>query len=647
MKNRLSQFLLLCFALLFSQKNMAQWYDPEKVNKKAAGFNEKAYMAATDGKYPEAISFLNQALQADPKFVDAVLSRAGIYGNMKNYTASVTDYEKALEMDRQYAQVYLLPYSISLAGTGNFEKALETVNVFLQNPKLNAQSKKAAEYRKGSYEFAIAYAKNHPAGNYVFAARNMGENINSQALEYFPSLTIDGSKMIYTRRENSDEDFYVSDFLNGQWSKALPIAGKINTNFNEGAQNISQDGDWLIFTGCNYPEGRGSCDLYISFRTKRGGWTEPENLPGAVNTEFWESSPSLSPDKKDLYFSSNRTGGYGGADIWVSHRLAGNRWSNPENLGSSINTGADEGSPFIHADNQTLYFNSSGQPGYGNTDLFLSRKTATGEWQKPENLGYPINTIDDEGSLIVASDGKTSYYASDGADTKGGLDIYSFKLRDDISALKTLWVKGKVYDKKTGQGLPSSIELTEIGTKRAVSRLQTDEEGNYLVTLPLGRDYAFNVNRKGYLFYSDNFSLKANVPDSALRIDIPLQPLEAGASIVLKNIFFDTKKWDLKTESQIELDKLVQLMTDNPTVKIEIAGHTDNVGKTADNLKLSNNRAKAVVQYLLSKGIAAGRLSAKGFAEKKPIAPNTTDTGRAQNRRTEVKIISVIALAVK
>ncbi len=647
MKNRPSFALFLLFFIFFSPRSFSQWYNPDKVNKKAAEINEKAYLAATEGNYKESVNYLNQALQIDPKFLDAWLSRAGIYGNLKNYTSSVADYEKALELDRLYAEVYLLPYSISLAGTGNFEKALETVNKFLQTPRLNAQSKKAAEYRKGTYEFALAYVKNHPAGSYVFKAENMGENINSAALEYFPSLTIDGSKMIYTRRENNDEDFYVSNFANGGWEKAMPISGKINTNYNEGAQNISQDGDILVFTGCNYPEGRGSCDLYIAYRTKNGGWTEPENLPGVINTEFWESSPSLSPDKKDLYFASNRTGGYGGSDIWVSHRITGGRWSEPENLGPSINTAVDEGSPFIHADNQTLYFNSTGHPGYGNTDLFLSRKTADGNWQKPENLGYPVNTIDDEGSLIVASDGKTSYYASDGSDTRGGLDIYSFQLRDDISALKTLWVKGKVYDKKTGQGLPSSIELTEIGTKRAVSRLQTDEDGNYLVTLPLGRDYAFNVNRKGYLFYSDNFSLKTNVPDSALRIDIPLQPLEAGASIVLKNIFFDTKKWDIKPDSQIELDKLVQLMTDNPAVKIEIAGHTDNVGKTADNLKLSNNRAKAVVQYLLSKGIAANRLSAKGFAEKKPIAPNTTDTGRAQNRRTEVKIISVIAQAVK
>ncbi|RZM02858.1 MAG: flagellar motor protein MotB, partial [Pedobacter sp.] len=384
---------------------------------------------------------------------------------MKNYKASVADFEMGMQMDKVYSETYLLPYSISLAGTGDFTRALEMVNLFLATPKLNEQSIKAGNYRKSVYEFAIDFDNKHPRGNYVFAPSNMGSNINSAALEYFPSLTIDGSNMIFTRRENSDEDFYETNYVNGQWTMATPLPGKINTNFNEGAQNISQDGEWLIFTGCNYPEGAGSCDLYIAYKTKSGNWTEPENLGPSVNTEAWESSPSFSPDKRDLYFASNRPGGYGGKDIWVTHRAVNGRWSKPENLGPVINTSGDEGCPFIHADNQTLYFNSNGHPGYGMTDLFLSRRTDS-SWAVPENLGYPVNTIDDEGSLIVASDGKKSYYASDGGDTKGGLDLYSFELKESNRALKTSWVKGKVFDKKTSAGLPSSVELTEVNSRK-------------------------------------------------------------------------------------------------------------------------------------------------------------------------------------
>ena len=638
--NYLFRFLLL-FIIHHLSFNIstAQWYDPDKVNKKAGEIYAAAYEEAVEGKYDAAIQHINEALVIDPQFVDAYLSRAGVYANLKNYTASVKDFEKGLQMDSVYSKTFLLPYSISLAGAGNFRKALEIVTEFLKNPTLNPQSIKAGNYRKSVYTFAVEYEIKHPVKDYVFTPRNLGDSINSAALEYFPSLTIDGSKMIFTRRVNNDEDFYESNFINGNWSVAKPLGGKVNTNLNEGAQNISQDGQLLVFTGCNYPEGQGSCDLYFSIRTNTG-WSEPQNLGSVVNTDFWESSPSLSPDKKDLYFASSRAGGFGGRDIWVTHRLLTGKWSRPENPGEAINTSGDESCPFMHADNQTLYFNSNGHPGYGMTDLFFSKKVNDSSWTVAENLGYPVNTIDDEGSLIVAADGKTAYYASDKSDTKGGLDIYTFQLREDIRPLKTLWVRGKVFDKKTGKGLPSSVELTDINKRNKVSRLQTDEDGNYLVTLPVGKDYAFSVNRKGYLFYSDNFSLSDNTTVPEYTKNIPLQPLEAGAEIILKNIFFDTKLFELKPGSLSELDKVVSLMNDNPNLKIEIDGYTDNTGQPKDNLLLSENRAKAVVNYLLKMGIKPQQLSSKGFGSAKPIADNNTENGKALNRRTELSVIS-------
>jgi outer membrane protein OmpA-like peptidoglycan-associated protein/tetratricopeptide (TPR) repeat protein len=630
--------LLFCISCLAS----AQWYNPQKVNEKAVTIYMLALNKARNEEYATSITMINQALKIEPKFVDAYLSLAGINADMKNYAESVNQFEKAFAMDSIYTRDYLLPYSISLAGTGRFPDALDAVNKFLQVPELNDRSKKAGEFRKGTYQFAVNYAEEHPAKDYIFKPINLGDSINTTDLEYFPSLTIDGKTMVFTKRIKGNEDFYESDLKNGKWGKAYPLPGKINSStFNEGAQNISQDGKWLFFTGCNFPQGLGSCDLYMSYLTNNG-WSEPENLGPNVNSEFWESSPSLSPDKRDLYFSSSVPGGLGGKDIWVCHRNEKGKWDEPVNLGPEINTPGDESTPFIHADNQTLYFNSNGHPGYSDKpDIFVSRKTPDGKWSKPENLGYPVNTIDDEGSMIVAADGKTAYYSSDRGDSKGGLDIYTFELREDLRPLKTLWVKGRVYDNKTKSGLPSSVELTDINTRQLISRLQTDEDGNYLVTLPVGKDYAFNVKRKGYLFYSENYNISKTAPDSTFEADIPLQPIEANAHIILKNVFFDTKKTELKPQSITELDNVVRFMNENPAIKIQISGYTDNIGKPADNLTLSKGRAVAVVSYLVNKGIKTERMSFKGNGEANPVADNKNDEGRALNRRTELSIVSV------
>ena len=615
-------------------------YDPSKVKKKAMELYDKALEQARDGKFMEGIQILDEAVKIDPGFLDAYLSIAGMYGEVKNYENAINNYNKAKAIDADYFKDYNLPYSINLAGRGEFEKALSAVNEFLTIPNLNASSQKAGEYRQKSYSFAIEYARQKALGDYKFDPVNLGDNINSKVSEYFPTITIDGRQLVYTRRVNNfNEDFFGSELSGTGWGASKGLLGDINTNQNEGAQNISQDGQWLIFTGCNFPEGMGSCDLYISYLTS-DGWSAPENLGRGINADAWESAPSLSPDKRDLYFSSNRAGGYGSSDIYVSHRLANGRWTEPENLGPEVNTAGNESCPFIHSDNQTLYFTSNGHLGYGGDDLLMTKKGPKNMWSRAVNLGYPINTIENEGSLVVAADGKTAYYASDRSDSRGGLDIYSFELRNDIRPAKTLWVKGKVFDKKTNKGLPSAVELTDLSTQSVLSKVQTDETGSYLITLPVGKDYAFNVNRKGYLFFSENFSLSHKTSDSTYNIDIPLQPLEANATVILKNIFFDVNKYDLEPESTSELDMVVMLLKENPTLKIQINGHTDNIGKAADNLKLSNDRAQSVVKYLVTKGIEIKRLSFRGFGANQPIASNNSEEGKAQNRRTELIVIS-------
>ena len=630
-----------CIILFLCTASLAKGqYNPEKVNKKSAQVYSKALEIAQNSDFKQSIQILEGLVKTDVSFEDAWLSLAGMYGELKNYTAATSSYEKARSIDSVYFQDYNLPYSINLAGMGEFEKALAATNEFLRIRNLNETSRKAGEYRKRSYEFAVSYARSQINPSYKFEPKNLGDSINTKDSEYYPTITIDNKELIFTRRVNNfNEDFYGSTDTASHWSRARGLSGNINSAQNEGAQNISQDGQWLIFTGCNFKDGYGSCDLYISYLSAEG-WTAPENMGDRINTEFWESAPSLSPDKQDLYFASRRTGGYGGSDIYISHRLPNGKWTDPQNAGPEINTAGDESCPFIHADNQTLYFTSNGHIGYGGDDLYLTRKGTSGKWSAATNLGYPINTIENEGSLVIAADGETAYYASDRNDSRGGLDLYTFNLRSDVRPVKTLWIKGKVFDKKTTKGLPSAVELTDLVTKAIASKVQTDERGNYLITLPVGRDYAFNVNRKGYLFYSENFPLSQKNADSTYNIDIPLQPIEANATIVLKNIFFDVNKYNLRTESQIELNSIVGLMKDNPAVTIQINGHTDNAGRPADNLKLSNDRAQAVVTYLVSQGVSAKRLSYKGFGDTQPVTDNKTEEGKARNRRTELKVVA-------
>ncbi len=632
-------FGLFILFLFFGEVVIGQVYDANKVSKKAKKNYEQAMLKVDEGDYLSALTFLDQAIANYPNYLDAILSKAGILSELKRYEGSVENYERAFVVDQEQSREYLFTYAIALAGSGNFKKALQAVDRFLLLPNINAASLQAARYRRKSFAFAVQNLENNAA---VAPSKieNAGEAINSVASEYYPTMTIDGKQLVITRRTrgSADEDFFVSLRKDGKWETAIPLEGKINTGYKEGGQQISPDGEWMVFTGKDYPEGFGSFDIYIAYLTNNG-WSERQNLGAAINTEYWESAPCLSPDKKYLYFASDRPGGYGGSDIYVSTRMANGKWSLPQNLGSTINTGGDESCPFIHADNETLYFNSNGHEGFGGTDLFLSKKSTNG-FLIPQNLGFPINTINDEGSLFVTADASTGYFASDRSDTKGGLDIYVIQLGTNIQPSTTSWVEGRVYDSASGKGLMAIVEVIDLESKVVVSELEADGQGNYLSVLPLGKNYAFNVSKKGYLFYSGRFEMSKAVGQSQFKKDIPLQPLQKGTSIVLRNIQFETGKYNLLSESFIELDKVAKILFENPNMKVQIVGHTDAVGKEADNVLLSKERANVVVAYLTTKGIQASRLSAEGIGASRPIADNQTEEGRALNRRTELVILS-------
>jgi len=606
---------------------------------KAVELFEKAAILLRDGEPKKAIPLLQQSLQLDSNFLEASLTLAGAYGEIKDYQRAATQYEQAFRQDNKNTSFYYLPYSINLAGLGKYQAALQALEVFASTPNLRERSKRSLDYRKATYAFAMNYAKTHPNQQYFFNPMNLGDSVNTPRSEYLPCVTIEDSLIVFTRLvDGMREDFIESKITgNNQYSKWRTIPGALNEEPKKGAITLSPDGEWLIFAADFSGRGLGSFDLYITYWTNEG-WSEPVNLGDKINTEFWETTPSLSPDKRTLYFTSNRPGGIGGSDLYVSYMQPNGKWGPAENMGTVLNSAGDEMAPFIHADNQTLYFTSSGHPGYGGADLFISRKQTDGSWSKPENLGYPINTIENDGSLAVAADGKTAYYSSNRSDSRGGLDLYTFELREDIRPYKTLYVKGNVFDAKSKQPVPATVELIDNSLNKALMKIQTDGSGAYFITLPIGKDYTFTVNRKGYLYYTEQYSLSGKAADSTYQKDIALQPVTLNSTFVFNNIQFATGSFQLLPISLVELDRLLLVLQENPTLKIQISGHTDNVGRPDDNLKLSDNRAKSVADYLISKGIAANRLSWKGFGATQPIADNTTETGRAKNRRTAFTI---------
>lgn len=633
---------LVYLFLLAAHTLSAQVYKPESVKAKAVHAYEQALDLLQDGDFRTGVPLLRRALAEDSSFVDAWLSLAGALGQQKKYDSAVLLYEKARSMDTAYFQLYNLPYSINLAGQGKFMEALTAVNSFLRYPRLNERSIKSGNYRKNCYQFALRYDSLHHNTGYVFRPQNLGDSVNTIYPEYYPSVTVTDSFLVFTRRDNhAREIFMESPFRKSGFGQSKAIEGDINLETNKGALSVSQDGDWMVFAGELLDQQmHRSFDIYISYYTPQG-WSAPVNMGGDINTDFYESGPTLSPDKRALYFCSNRPGGYGGLDLYVSYRQPNGKWGPAVNMGPDINSAGDEQAPFIHADNQTLYFTSNGLPGYGESDLFVIRKKPDGNWGKPENLGYPINTIENEGSMAVSADGLTAYYASDRSDSRGGLDLYRFDLRPDIRPYRTLYVKGTVLDANTHKPLPSQVNLIDNQTQEILMQVKTDELGAYFVTLPTGKDYTFTVNRKGYVFYSENYDLSGIQADSVFKKDIYLQPVAIKVEHTFRNIHFANNSYQLPAESHAELDQLVQVMQENPSMKVLITGHTDNVGNAHDNQVLSENRAKAIIDYLVQKGITGDRLQAKGMGATDPVADNNTETGRAQNRRTTFTIIGL------
>ena len=615
---------------------------------KAIKLYERGQTALSKGNGEEAVRLLKQAVETDSTLLEAHLLLAEWMLDAGRKEESKRHY---LCVTRQNASFHT-PAWIELANlqleAGEYESAVNSYQRFLQLDKRSPKRHPEAERGIATAHFR----KNAKAKPVPFDPVNLGNGVNSTDDEYLPALTVDGETMVFTRRfarrptttanTRDEEDIYSSTLEGGKWMKATPLPSPLNSTDNEGAECISQDGRIMFFTACERRDGGGRCDLYMCIR--RGDkWGTPRNLGMPVNSGAWEGQPSFSIDGKTLYFVSNRKGGYGGMDIWKS-TFEGGKWTEPVNLGPEINTAGNEMSPFIHYDDQTLYFASDGHIGMGGLDLFVARKAGNGEkkWSKPENLGYPINTSADESSLIVDASARTAYFSSDRPGGYGKLDIYSFELPEQSRPTLTICYKGKVSDAKSGVPVGSDIRIVDLKSGETVANTSSDAaSGMYIISLPTGRSYAFHVTAKGYLFHSLNVSDNDNVSEEARKneeINISLNPIQSGSSIALRNIFFETGKAELLTESHYELSHLVELLQNNPTLNVEIGGHTDNVGSDEANKKLSAARAKAVYDYLVEHGIIASRLTYRGYGESSPIATNDTPEGRALNRRVEMTV---------
>lgn len=627
-------FVLFCFlsALVSGQEKQYS-----TTNRQALKYFSLANQNLDDNLYDEAINQLQKAIAADEKFAEAHMQLADIYRRLHQHALAIAQYQKVIELDPGFNRPVYLKIGDEEINEAFYEKALLHLQKYLTYPDIPAQSRLSAEKLVADCKFSILAIANPVP----FKPVNIGPEINTADDEYLPVTTADESTLIFTRKFNNNEDFYKSIKVGEKWQDAVYLSDLINTpEYNEGAQSISQDGKFLFFTGCNRPDGLGRCDIYVAQKTG-DDWGRPFDLSAPVNTPGWEAQPSISADGRTLYFVSNRDGGYGGYDIWKS-TLTDKGWGGPENLGPNINTALDEQSPFIHADDSTLYFCSNGWPGLGGKDLFVSRMGRDGKWQKPENLGYPINSSGDESGLSVTADGTRAFFSSNKLDGVGGYDIYTFELPPGARPHSVTYVKGIVTDAKTNAPLEAAVEIIDLQKNLPVyQEYSSASQGDFLATIITGKNYGLNISKPGYLFFSENFSPAGNDTKNPFNISVALEPIELGTKVVLNNIFFDTNQYNLQPESVAELEKLIEFLKVNPALHIEISGHTDDAGNDQLNQILSQNRAKAVYEYLTAHEIDAARLIYAGYGKTQPIAPNTTDAGRKKNRRTEFKIIAI------
>ncbi len=614
-------------------------------NKKAIELYTEADNYRVRGQFTPAIRMLLEAIDKDKKFVEAYYRLALVYMNMKDFAGASKYFEQGLALtnDPKKQKVFWFDMGENYFALGEYDKAADVTNKFLGAELQNTQKISRAKFLLKNVEFAktnIEKAKG-------YRQRALSDTVNSHVMQYFPVLTADQEELIFTRRfverPDDDEDLMISSKNDrGRWMFPVSISKNINTPLNEGTCTISADGRKLIFTSCAGRNGLGSCDLFESLKIGEE-WTTPRNLGPAINSSEWESQPSLSADGRTLYFVSDRRGGLGRRDIWVSTLDEKGEWTRAKNAGKPVNSVYDEMSPFIHANNRTLFFASNGLPGFGGYDVYYLEKDSADNWMDPVNFGAPVNDHKDQFSLFITADGKKGYYSHEEAKAEGhsASKIYEIEIpREGFIKFRSNYVKGVIRDLQTKKPLKARIELININKNKVEAVVESDSiSGQYLMVLTQGAEYALYINRSQYLFQSLNFNYSEVADFKPIIMDVDLERIKVGSRVILKNIFFEVDKFELQEKSMTELQKISQFLKANTQIRLEISGHTDNTGSAVYNRQLSEKRARSVYDYLINNGVDPKRLLTKGYGPDAPVASNDSEEGRTLNRRIEFKIL--------
>jgi len=680
MKKFLTIILIILHVPLFAQQNVEfkkENFPNDKSGLKDANQNIKIgddyYLTADYLKYL-AIDYYLKAFNFNPNN-DVLNFKLGVsYLNSPNKFKSLDFLKKAYQLNPKVDPEITFYLGESYHLNHDFDNAIKYYTLYKSVPEKKVgfdPDKRITECNEG--KFLVA----NPVRVII---DNLGPVVNSKYREYAAVISADESVMLFTsRRDNTsggriaDDGMFFEDILNttkqnGAWTPPVNLTKPVNTDLHDATIALSADGQKLfVYTDDN--EG----DILIS-ELQGDKWSKPESAGGsAINTKYSEIHACFSYDEKSIYFVSNKPEeSLGGFDIYVTRKNENGKWEKPENVGPTINTSYDEEGVFMHPDGKTMYFSSKGHKTMGSYDIFRS-VFENGKWSEPENIGYPINSADKDVFFVVSASGKHGYYSSARMDAIGETDIYMItllgpekepvmntedqfllssnflsreaviesKVERKFSSNVTI-LKGTITDAVSKQPLNAIIVITDNEKNEVVSTFQSNSKtGKYLVSLPSGRNYGIAVTMEDYLFFSENVDLPKSKSYQEIIKDVELNKLEVGKKIVLKNIFYDFDKSTLRPQSIAELDRLTKLLEMNPTLRIEISSHTDNVGSAAYNEKLSTNRALSVVNYLVDKkGIKKDRLEYKGYGFTEPIAPNDSDQGRQLNRRTEFKILS-------
>ena len=626
MRNRLSLFavIIVLFAGMVTNANGQN-------NNAAQKLYAKAIKAFDEKNYNEGIDLLNASIKKDSNFSDSYISLFQAYLDLKQKKEAIIAFEKAIPKDSLSCLPYFIKYATAYASIGDYNKASAILKSIANN---------LPSYLKPSFHqlnTICAFALTHPTDTTI-KVMNAGDNINSADAEYFPTVTVQDSILIFMRRNGiSREDFFTSKITNLGLSKAQPLSDNLNLTDKKGAPSLSSDLQTLYFSAEFPGIGFGRYDIYSVAKTDTS-WANPINLGPNVNSDWWESAPSISPDGSALYFCSNKPGGFGGIDIYVVYKTKKGSWSKAVNLGPNVNTAGDEQTPFIHADNNTLYFASNGWPGFGGSDLYVTHKKIDGTWSKPVNLGYPINTNDNEASVAISSNGIDGYIASDRPDSRGNLDIYKINLPEAARANKTYYFNGFIRDAITLNALSGSVKLSDNNDSSKYMLINVDNTGKFVLALPYFDSLGIQINSPNHE-YASLLLNKENLTElNGATFDFQLAPIQKTFSKNFNNVFFDLNSATLLKNSNVELNALVEYLQNTPTASILIEGHTDNSGNANANMILSTKRAESIAQFLIDKGIGKNRITSKGFGSTKPIADNISEQGRAQNRRTSFTI---------